>query len=274
MILFYLKRSEDLIYPFDRSKCNYSSRPQIKLISNSVKKDRTDHCLDLNTVLTNVDKDHPFYQTLLAWQKILNSKTTKEGRIFVENLHDDAGPPEGFSYITSCISREDVPLHNPTALVGCICTNCKDSRHCCPHMAGHRLAYTVTGKVRFDKGFPIYECNIMCSCDSSCLNRVVQRGRQFPVSIFRTFDGRGWGVKTCINIKRGTFVTEYIGEIITSEEAERRGEKYDREGSTYLFDLDFVEDHSVFTIDAGRYGNISHFFNHSVSSSAYHTLLM
>jgi SET domain-containing protein len=26
------------------------------------------------------------------------------------------------------------------------------------------------------------------------------------------------------NIKRGTFVIEYVGEIITSEEAERRGQ--------------------------------------------------
>ena len=26
------------------------------------------------------------------------------------------------------------------------------------------------------------------------------------------------------NIKRGTFVVEYVGEIITNEEAERRGE--------------------------------------------------
>ena len=236
-----------------------------QLVSNSIKKNRSNHVLDLNTVLTNVNKDHPFYKILLAWQRTLNNLSQTEGPIFVENLQDDVLPPENFNYITTCISRENIPLHNPTALVGCICTNCRESRSCCPHMAGHRPAYTITGKLRIDKGLPIYECNIMCSCDTNCVNRVVQKGRQFPVCIFRTFNGRGWGVKTCVALKKGTFVTEYIGEIITSEEAERRGEKYDREGSTYLFDLDFVEDHSVFTIDAGRHGNISHFFNHSVS---------
>ncbi|KAM4609597.1 histone-lysine N-methyltransferase SUV39H1-like [Discoglossus pictus] len=51
------------------------------------------------------------------------------------------------------------------------------------------------------------------------------------------------------------------GIIITSDEAERRGQIYDRQGATYLFDLDYVED--VYTVDAAHYGNISHFVNHS-----------
>lgn len=52
-------------------------------------------------------------------------------------------------------------------------------------------------------------------------------------------------------------------QIITTDEAERRGHIYDRQGSTYLFDLDYVED--VYTVDAAHQGNISHFVNHSVS---------
>ena len=76
--------------------------------------------------------------------------------------------------------------------------------------------------------------------------------------------GRGWGVKTCSPIKKGTFVTEYVGELITFEEAERRGQQYDKEGTTYLFDLDF-NDSAEFTIDAAHSGNVSHFLNHSVS---------
>lgn len=54
-------------------------------------------------------------------------------------------------------------------------------------------------------------------------------------------------------------------QIITSEEAERRGQVYDRQGATYLFDLDYVED--VYTVDAAHQGNVSHFVNHSVSGS-------
>lgn len=88
-----------------------------------------------------------------------------------------------------------------------------------------------------------------------------QKGIRYDLCIFRTDDGRGWGVRTLEKIRKNSFVMEYVGEIITSEEAERRGQIYDRQGATYLFDLDYVED--VYTVDAAYYGNISHFVNHS-----------
>jgi len=66
------------------------------------------------------------------------------------------------------------------------------------------------------------------------------------------------------SIKKGTFVTLYVGEVINTEEAERRGREYDAEGCTYLFDLDFNEqDQCPYTVDAAKYGNIAHFINHS-----------
>lgn len=34
---------------------------------------------------------------------------------------------------------------------------------------------------------------------------------------------------------------------------------------TYLFDLDYQDPDSHFTVDAKIYGNVSHFVNHSVS---------
>lgn len=72
-------------------------------------------------------------------------------------------------------------------------------------------------------------------------------------------------MKTIEPIKANTFITEYVGEVITNEEAERRGRQYDKKGATYLFDLDFDDENTAFTIDAAKMGNISHFFNHSVS---------
>ena len=60
-------------------------------------------------------------------------------------------------------------------------------------------------------------------------------------------------------------MTEYVGEILTSEDAETRGKKYDKMGQTYLFDLDYNEDDCLYTIDAYRFGNVAHFINHSVS---------
>ena len=110
----------------------------------------------------------------------------------------------------------------------------------------------------------MYECNKRCSCDESCTNRVVQKGRKHKLAIFRTDNGCGWGVKAMENIKAGSFVVEYVGEVITSEVAEERGKKYDAEGRTYLFDLDFnLGEENIYTVDAAFYGNLSHFINHS-----------
>lgn len=94
-------------------------------------------------------------------------------------------------------------------------------------------------------------------------------------------------MKTLETIKKNSFVIEYVGEVITTEEAERRGIQYgeliffiqkdestkklllllDSEGRTYLFDLDFNDIDCAYSIDAATHGNVSHFINHSVSRS-------
>uniref|UniRef100_UPI00358DF966 probable ATP-dependent RNA helicase DDX20 isoform X3 n=1 Tax=Myxine glutinosa TaxID=7769 RepID=UPI00358DF966 len=88
-----------------------------------------------------------------------------------------------------------------------------------------------------------------------------RKGIVYDLCVFRTDNGRGWGVRTLHRISKNSFVMEYIGEIITSDEAELRGDLYDCLGTTYLFDLDFFKDE--YTVDATYYGNISHFVNHS-----------
>lgn len=70
-------------------------------------------------------------------------------------------------------------------------------------------------------------------------------------------------------ILKNQFVTEYVGELLTSDEAEERGKVYDHVGMTYLFDLDYNQDEpAAYTVDAKKYGNISHFINHSVSQAS------
>lgn len=219
-----------------------------------------------------------YKQVLLDWQFQLNrQRGGTDDIIFVENEVDRSEPPKDFTYICSNIYGEGVPdPNNPRvrdSLCGCQCYHLgkrcgPKASYCCSRMADVPFAYTLAGKVCVTPGTPIYECNWKCSCPVDCNNRVVQHGRKIPLCIFRTSNNRGWGVKTLQPIKANTFVTEYVGEVITSEEAEKRGKHYDEEGETYLFDLDFDDD-QMFTIDAKNYGNISHFFNHSVSVQSY-----
>lgn len=99
---------------------------------------------------------------------------------------------------------------------------------------------------------------------------MVQHGtnKNFKLQIFRTDNNRGWGVKTLINIKQGTYITKYTGEVITKSEAEKRAITHGSK-STYLFDLDYNTDKndSVYSVDATLFGNISHFINHSCDSN-------
>ena len=93
-------------------------------------------------------------------------------------------------------------------------------------MNGQLFPYTKYGKLRIEPGVPIYECNKRCKCGPNCANRVVQKGRKVKLCIYKTDNGMGWGVKTLENIRKGTFVVEYVGEVIREKEAEERGKKY------------------------------------------------
>lgn len=72
--------------------------------------------------------------------------------------------------------------------------------------------------------------------------------------------GAGYGLFTLCPLKKGDFVDEYAGEIISQEEAERRGVVYDRQNMSYLFNLC-----SDLSIDATVRGNKTRYANHSDS---------
>ena len=104
----------------------------------------------------------------------------------------------------------------------------------------------------------IFECNDMCECNqNSCNNRVVQHGITARLQLYKTY-GMGWGVKSMVDVPKGGFVCEYVGEIISDAEAEQR------ENDSYLFDLENREG-ETFCLDANKFGNVARFINHSCS---------
>lgn len=200
---------------------------------------------------------------LEAWKKDINQLVTNLGEavILIENNVDLKWPPKNFVYVNEYIPGANIFIpDNPP--FGCSCVECGPrDRNCCGKET--QFAYTKNARIAVKLGTPIYECNKMCKCDVNCRNRVVQKPRRIPLCIFKTDNGRGWGVKTMKNIYAGQYICQYVGELITYEEAEIRGKRYDKMGMTYLFDLDFNSKDKPYVVDATEYGNVSHFINHS-----------
>lgn len=103
-----------------------------------------------------------------------------------------------------------------------------------------------------------------------CGNRVVQRGITCKLQVFLTEEGKGWGVRTLEELPKGTFVCEYVGEIVTNTELyDRNMQKKGRERHTYpvMLDADWgseghLQDEEALCLDATYHGNVARFINH------------
>ncbi|TKR76892.1 hypothetical protein L596_017964 [Steinernema carpocapsae] len=99
----------------------------------------------------------------------------------------------------------------------------------------------------------LYECSCACKCyGHSCSNKVIQNGRKIPLMLFWT-EEKDWGVYAMERIPRGTFISEYVGHVLTTEECE------ERVVDVYLFKLHGGR----LYVDAKFRGNESRFLNHS-----------
>lgn len=169
--------------------------------------------------------------------------------------------------------------------VGCSCTEDECSASTCDHMSmfdtDNTEAFTIDGKfirgqfpydefgrIILDVGYMVYECNSSCQCKDPCRNRVLQKGVHLKLEVFIS-PHKGWGVRAAEAISRGTFVCEYVGEVLNDSEANKRGKRYDQVGCSYLYNidahLDVVGVKSIskpFVIDATKYGNVARFINH------------
>uniref|UniRef100_K7GIA3 Histone-lysine N-methyltransferase SETMAR n=1 Tax=Pelodiscus sinensis TaxID=13735 RepID=K7GIA3_PELSI len=143
----------------------------------------------------------------------------------------------------------------------CMANTCSCLRHgenynsSCIKYIGSEVDYTR----------PIFECNTMCRCGELCQNRVIQRGLQFRLEVFKTVK-KGWGVRTLEFIPKGRFVCEYAGEVLNLSEARRRIQAQTPQDSNYiiavrehLYDGQIIETY----VDPMYIGNVGRFLNHS-----------
>lgn len=80
------------------------------------------------------------------------------------------------------------------------------------------------------------ECHDECTCDTRCVNRQLARGPHRGLVLRKTRD-KGWALSTCAPIRAGAFVVEYTGELISTQETQRRFMNYDSTSVNYLLVL-------------------------------------
>uniref|UniRef100_A0A3P8VGF8 Euchromatic histone-lysine N-methyltransferase 1a n=1 Tax=Cynoglossus semilaevis TaxID=244447 RepID=A0A3P8VGF8_CYNSE len=166
--------------------------------------------------------------------------------------------PENFKYIPdNCVTSPVNINKDITHLQHCSCKdNCSSSNCVCGQLS--LQCWYDSGRLPLDfcqREPPVlFECNHVCSCWRTCRNRVVQNGIRVRLQLYRT-QTMGWGVRAMQDIPQGTFICEYVGEVISDAEADKR------ENDSFLFTLDDkVGD--VHCIDGRLYGNIGRFINH------------
>ncbi|CAG9537595.1 unnamed protein product [Cercopithifilaria johnstoni] len=106
----------------------------------------------------------------------------------------------------------------------------------------------------------LMECGSSCPRNALCTNkRLFRRECVERLRTFQTMNGCGIGVKTDVNIDKGQFICEYIGEVVSMETFNTRSRTdYCYQRNHYALNLC-----PGFVVDAYRKGNIARFINHS-----------
>ncbi|CAL0299216.1 unnamed protein product [Lupinus luteus] len=183
---------------------------------------------------------------------------------------------------TSVISRPSRPVLEPVSVVdefgrkvwGCVCEDCGGS--------GSGLG-SECGCLGLDGlGELGSECGPGCLCGPECVNRFTQNGVAVRLKIVRD-RRKGWCLYADQFIRKGQFLFEYAGELLTTKEAQRRHQHYDELRSHGCFSsaLLVVREHLPsgkaclrLNIDATRIGNVARFVNHSCDGGNLSTKLV
>ncbi|KAJ0599238.1 putative [histone H3]-lysine(4) N-trimethyltransferase transcription regulator SET family [Helianthus annuus] len=100
-------------------------------------------------------------------------------------------------------------------------------------------------------------CSKACRCSETCTNKPFRKDKKIKIVSTKHC---GWGVEAAESIKKGEFIIEYVGEVISDALCEQRLWDMKYKGLKNFYMCEIRKD---FTIDATFKGNASRFLNHS-----------
>ncbi|KAF9383777.1 histone methyltransferase set2 [Podila verticillata] len=104
-----------------------------------------------------------------------------------------------------------------------------------------------------------------CPCGSYCLNRRFQMKQNAPVDVVKT-EKKGFGLRSIENVPAGTFVMEYIGEVLPHSSFVKRTREYSQAGVKHFYFMSLQSDE---VIDATKKGCLARFINHSCNPNCH-----
>ncbi|KAL6122393.1 hypothetical protein NUSPORA_00575 [Nucleospora cyclopteri] len=150
-------------------------------------------------------------------------------------------------------AQNDIPCE-----LSCFCVNCKNVKFCkCTKECNDDCVCVINNRL-CDKD--------LCGChnnseETKCTNR---SGLKYKKAKIFQSKYHGFGLFSNEDfIKANEFVMEYTGEIISDKEAERRGNFYEMNNCSYLFNLVNKGAECLYSIDSYVLGNKSRYINHS-----------
>ncbi|KAI7696124.1 hypothetical protein SSS_02642 [Sarcoptes scabiei] len=153
---------------------------------------------------------------------------------------------------------------SPFCFKNCKCTGIQD------------LPYLF--KRLFDHKKIIYECTSKCDCSIHCYQKVVSRGLNTELQVYR-IPKKGWAVRATHFITKGMFVCAYVGDIITSEAKNQDGSSDEyaatvgkittNNNGTFTVDRDNFSDPKSIIIDGLNKSNLACYINHSCNPNLF-----